>query len=150
MGTELDSRLQDAQASEAPSIESGERPFGVTVIAAAMIANAIFAGIRTYLGDAMLSWDDVTRTDFYFELFGPFVGGVGLIVSIGLWRLQRWAWVATMTWAGINMAQALWAYWIDTPQYTAMALSVVIVLYLNQRDVQLAFIESTREIMRND
>jgi hypothetical protein len=142
--------LQDAQVNENSSNDSIDRPFGVTVISAAMIANAIFAGIRAYLGDAMISWDDVMRSDFYFELFGPFVGGAGLIVSIGLWRLQRWAWVATMTWAGVNMAQALWAYWIGTPQYTAMVLSVVIVLYLNQRDVQLAFIESTRGIMRDD
>ncbi len=126
------------------------RPFGVAVIAIAMVANAVFAAVRTYLGDGDLTWDHVLRSDFYFELFGPFVGGVGLIVSVGLWRLQRWAWVATMTWAGINMAQALWSYWVSEPQYAAMALSVVIVLYLNQRDVQLAFIESTRGIIRHD
>lgn len=126
------------------------RPFGVTVIATAMVANAVFAAARTYFGDSALAWDDMLQSDFYFELFGPFVGGIGLIVSVGLWRLQRWAWVATMSWAGINMAQALWAYWIGEPQYSAMALSVVIVLYLNQRDVQLAFIESTRGIIRHE
>jgi hypothetical protein len=126
-----------------------DRPFGVTVIATAMVANAIFAAGRVYLADGMIAWDDVRQTDFYFELAGPFVGAIGLIVSVGLWHLKRWAWVATMSWAGINMAQALWAYWIGEPQYSAMALSVVIVLYLNQRDVQLAFIESTRGIMRN-
>lgn len=115
-----------------------------------MVANAVFAGVRTYLGDASLGWDDLIRMRFYFELFGPFVGAIGLILSVGLWRLQRWAWVATMTWAGINMAQALWSYWIGQPQYYAMAFSVVIVLYLNQRDVQLAFIESTRELIRDD
>lgn len=129
---------------------SSGRPFGVTVIAIAMVANAIIAGIRMFAGDEALSWNDVIRADFYFDLLGPFVGGVGLIVSVGLWRLQRWAWVATMSWAGINMAQALWAYWIEDPQYAAMALSVVIVLYLNQRDVQFAFIESTRGIIREN
>lgn len=126
-----------------------DRPFGVTVIATAMVANAIFAAVRAYLGDAPLTWADIRDTGFYFELAGPFVGAVGLIVSVGLWYLKRWAWVATMSWAGINMAQALWAYWSGEPQYPAMALSVVIVLYLNQRDVQLAFIESTRGIMRD-
>jgi hypothetical protein len=115
-----------------------------------MIANAIFAGVRTFMGHEALALDDVLKADFYFDLLGPFVGGVGLIMSVGLWRLQRWAWVATMSWAGINMAQALWAYWIGEPQYAAMVLSVVIVLYLNQRDVQLAFIESTRGIMNDE
>ena len=116
----------------------------------AMVANAIIAGIRMFMGEEAVTWGDVLRTDFYFDLLGPFVGGVGLIVSVGLWHLQRWAWVATMCWAGINMAQALWAYWIGEPQYAAMVLSVVIVLYLNQRDVQLAFIESTRGIIRDN
>jgi hypothetical protein len=133
-------------------VETNEngRPFGVTVIATAMVANAIFAGLRLFLGDSTLAWDDMIRADFYLDLFGPFIGGVGLIVSVGLWHLKRWAWVATMTWAGINMAQALWAYWVSDPQYPAMALSVVIVLYLNQRDVQLAFIDSTRELIGHE
>jgi hypothetical protein len=115
-----------------------------------MVANAVFAAVRTYLGDASMAWGDLLSRGFYFELAGPFVGGVGLIASVGLWRLQRWAWSATMLWAGINMAQALYAYYVGEPQYSAMALSVVIVLYLNQRDVQLAFIESTRGIIRGD
>jgi hypothetical protein len=130
-------------------VQDRDRPFGVTVIATAMVANAIIAAGRAYLGDASITLDEMLRTEFYFELAGPFVGAVGLIMSVGLWRLQRWAWVATMSWAGINMAQALWAYWVSEPQYSAMALSVVIVLYLNQREVQLAFIESTRGIMRD-
>lgn len=126
------------------------RPFGVTVIATAMVANAVFAAVRTYFYDQSFNFDELVTLDFYFELAGPFVGAVGLIVSVGLWWLQRWAWVATMLWAGINMAQALYGYFWGTPQYIAMALSVVIVLYLNQRDVQLAFIESTRDIIRRE
>jgi hypothetical protein len=127
---------------------SNGRPFGVTVMAMAMIANAVIAAIRTYLGD--VTFDEFLNTGFYFELAGPFIGGIGLIVSYGLWRLRRWGWVATMLWAGANMVQALYGYFWAEPQYGAMALSVVIVLYLNQRDVQLAFIESTRGIIRRE
>jgi hypothetical protein len=138
----------EMQLAEREDQSTGSRPFGVTVIAIAMVTNAVIAAVRTYLGDMTLN--DVLHADFYFELAGPFVGGIGLILSVGLWRLQRWAWVATMLWAGVNMAQALYAYFWGEPQYSAMALSVVIVLYLNQRDVQLAFIESTREIIRGE
>jgi hypothetical protein len=138
-----------SHAAAQPQIERvNERPFGVTVIAIAMIANAGIAAVRTWMGDVSL--DDVMRTGFYFEMAGPFIGAVGLIVSVGLWRLQRWAWVATILWAGTNMGQALYGYIWAEPQFSAMVLSVVIVLYLNQRDVQLAFIESTREIIRHD
>lgn len=136
--------------SEQPEQEANGRPFGVTVIATAMIANAVFAGTRAYLDDSLIAIDELMTIDFYFELAGPFVGAVGLILSVGLWWLQRWAWVATVLWAGVNMAQALYGYFWGTPQYTAMALSVVIVLYLNQRDVQLAFIEITRDIIRRE
>lgn len=129
---------------------SNGRPFGVTVIATAMVANAAIAAARAYLDDSTLTMDELVSLDFYFELAGPFVGAVGLILSVGLWRLRRWAWVATMLWAGINMAQALYGYFWGTPQFIAMALSVVIVLYLNQRDVQLAFLESTQDIIRRD
>jgi uncharacterized membrane protein (DUF2068 family) len=130
-------------SQESPEATNG-RPFGVTVIAAAMVTNAVIAAVRTYIGQSTLAWDDVLRSSFYFELAGPFVGGVGLIVSIGLWLLRRWAWYATMLWAGVNMAQALYAYWVGEPQFISMALSVLIVLYMNQRDVQLAFIERSR------
>lgn len=136
--------------SEQPEDSANGRPFGVTVIATAMIANAVFAGARAYLDDQVPGFNDLITLDFYFELAGPFVGAVGLIVSLGLWRLQRWAWVATILWAGVNMGQALYGYFWGSPQYIAMALSVVIVLYLNQREVQLAFIESTRDIIRRE
>jgi hypothetical protein len=124
------------------------RPFGVTVMAIIMIVNAVIAAIRAYLGD--VEFGEFLDAGFYFDLAGPFIGGVGLIVSYGLWRLRRWAWVATMLWAGANMGQALYGYFWAEPQFTAMVLSVVIVLYMNQRDVQLAFIESTRGIIRHE
>jgi hypothetical protein len=71
-------------------------------------------------------------------------------VSVGLWRLRYWAWSATMLWAGLNMVQALLSYYRGEPQFPSMALSVLIVLYLNQREVQFAFIGTTRGIIRDE
>lgn len=64
---------------------------------------------------------------------------VGLVIAAGLWRLQRWAWVAVMLWVGVSMTSALVAYVDGVPRYPVMALSVLIVFYLNQRDIQQAF-----------
>jgi hypothetical protein len=129
-------------------MESPRRPFGVTVIATAMVANALIAAVRVYLNG--FDFEQYLRPDAYFDLAGPLFGVLGIVFSIGLWRLRRWAWVAVMLWAGLNMTQALVSYFRGDQQYVAMALSVVIVLYLNQREVQLAFIEVTRELIRNE
>lgn len=64
---------------------------------------------------------------------------VGLGIAVGLWLLQRWAWVATMLWVGFTMVGALLAYFRGTPEYSLMLLSVAVVFYLNLSDVQQAF-----------
>jgi hypothetical protein len=76
------------------------------------------------------------------EAEGTFASAVclfGLITAVGLIRLDRWAWVATMLWVGFVLAVALVAYVQDQPSYPVMVLSVLQVLYLNQSDVQRAF-----------
>jgi hypothetical protein len=132
----------------ATATEGPRRPFGITVIVTAMITNAAIAAIRVYLGEHRL--DTYMEPAVHLELTGPFIGALGLIVSVGLWRLRHWAWSATMLWAGVNMVQALLVYYRGEPQFPSMALSVLIVLYLNQREVQLAFIETTRGLIRDE
>ena len=72
---------------------------------------------------------------------------VGLIIAIGLWRLHRWAWAGVMIWTGVNLATALYQYFHGRPDYAAMAEGMVVVFYLNQRDVRQAFepIRAARE-----
>ena len=62
-----------------------------------------------------------------------------LIVVIGLWRLQRWAWVVTMIFVGLGLAAGIIEYFRDQPLYWTMLVNVFIVFYLNQRDVQDVF-----------
>jgi hypothetical protein len=75
----------------------------------------------------------------------PLVGILGLTIAAGLWMLMRWAWVATMLWAGISMATALASYAAGEPEYILMALGMVTVFYLNQGEVQEAFSNATDE-----
>jgi uncharacterized membrane protein (DUF2068 family) len=62
-----------------------------------------------------------------------------LVVTYGLWRLRRWAWALFMVQVGVIMVYDLWVYFGGAPPYLSMVTSVVMVFYLNQRDVQLAF-----------
>jgi hypothetical protein len=68
------------------------------------------------------------------------LGLLALVVSLGLFRLKRWAWLLAMTMEGLNLASALIAYRVGHPEYVTMALGVVTVLALNQREVRQAFL----------
>jgi uncharacterized membrane protein len=118
-----------------------KRPFGVTVIAVVQGLNAIVVTVLLIVAGVS------TQRDYSFGLFpgisSPIFGLIGLIIAVGLWRLRRWAWVATMVWTGINMAILLYGYSHGRPQYHSMLLSVITVFYLNSRDVQAAFFGRT-------
>ena len=62
-----------------------------------------------------------------------------LVVVAGLWQLRRWAWFIIMVQLGLTMALELWLYFIGSPFYLAMVVNVIMVFYLNQREVQQAF-----------
>jgi hypothetical protein len=68
------------------------------------------------------------------------LGLLALVVSIGLFRLKRWAWLLAMTMEGLNLANALLAYRIGHPEYVTMVVGVVTVLALNQREVRQFFL----------
>jgi uncharacterized membrane protein (DUF2068 family) len=60
-------------------------------------------------------------------------------IIVGLWRMQRFAWVLIMIQVGLSMAFDLWGYFHGYPSYASMLIDVIIVFYLNQREVQRAF-----------
>ena len=118
-----------------------KRPFGVTVIVILQILSILSLVIEYWEGDRLfgrlmpelLRQDDVALAIALFAVLYQFV------VTIGLILLQRWAWLLFMVQLGLAMAFDLWAYFNDTPYYVSMLISVVMVFYLNQRDVQQAF-----------
>jgi hypothetical protein len=67
------------------------------------------------------------------------LGTFGLVSGVGILRLRPWSWVMAMITQGINLATELANYTRGHANYLSMVASVVIVLYLNQRDVQRAF-----------
>ena len=68
------------------------------------------------------------------------LGAAALAAAIGLLRLRRWAWVLTMLMVGTQMAANLWEYVVAGERpYLEMLLDVLLVFYLNQREVQRAF-----------
>lgn len=114
-----------------------ERPTGVTLIAATQAVNALAtAGEALARQRAWVTGDSAPEQVALVVAIGAW----GLLVAIGLWRLQRWAWTATMIWVGVVMALGLISYFRGNPSYSVMAVSVLQVFYLNQSDVQRAFL----------
>jgi hypothetical protein len=113
-----------------------KRPFGVRMIAfllaieglAALPAVDLTVNIGNGAGVA-------ARLDIGLAVLGL----AGLVVAVGLWRLQYWAWVGAMLLVGVELVTVLAAYLDGHPRYLPMVLNVVCVFYLNQRTVQQVF-----------
>ena len=69
-------------------------------------------------------------------LIGLLVASLATIVGLFAWR--SWAWVLAIILSGIILAIDLGWWWSGEPRYVSMALNVIAVFYLNQRDVRLA------------
>lgn len=122
-----------------------KRPFGVNaiiVLSTLIVVYSVVVAAGLYVGIAseipILASLQVERWLMIY-LIGTAV--VQVFIIVGLWRLKRWGWFLVMLNTGVGMVLNIWAYFNARPNYVAMAISVLIVLYLNQREVQLAFVE---------
>lgn len=124
---------------------SSKRPFGVSVIVLLILAYAVFMAVVFYLSSSSqysgiaaqlvhtLSHNQ-TSAIIVVEIF------VLLVIALGLWRLQRWSWVLLMIWVGVQIFFDLWDYFYNHELHTtSMLICVMIVFYINQREVKKAF-----------
>ena len=65
--------------------------------------------------------------------------GLLAVPIAGFFFLKRWAWVLGMILVGVWLSFNIWLHFHGRPQYLEMLVGVVLVFYLNQRDVQQAF-----------
>lgn len=64
------------------------------------------------------------------------LGILTFIITISLYMLRRWAWVAAMAIQGLGLLAAVFVYLRGSPNFVGMALGIIIVLYLNQQEVE--------------
>lgn len=67
------------------------------------------------------------------------LGGMGLFVALALFRRQKWAWLVAMSYQGLGLLAGLISYWRGQPHYFGLLVGIILVFYLNQHDVRLAF-----------
>jgi lysylphosphatidylglycerol synthetase-like protein (DUF2156 family) len=125
-----------------------KRPFGVSVIVLLIATYILFMASVFYLS---IRSQDSSIAAQLVSILNPTqvlaVLAIELIIlltiAIGLWRLQQWAWFLLMIWVGIQMFFDLMAYFYVREIHASMLISVIIVFYINQREVKKAFTGKT-------
>ena len=129
----------------------GRRPLGVIVIAliqfgrTALIAMQLlelnpFPDQGWFQSAVQLPEPTVGSVAFAVSrIIGAGLLAAGLIVGLGVLRSRRLAWVGAILMSGLGLAFAIGSWWDGHAQYLAMAINVVAVFYLNQREVRSVF-----------
>lgn len=127
-----------------------KRPFGVNavIVLSTLIliwGVVIIAGLIVAINTGTPLENTFTREQ-WLGIYIMVTSVIQVPIIIGLWRLKRWGWFLVMLHTGVALFINIWAYFYARPSYFAMAVSVLIVLYMNQREVQQAFIEPTSPV----
>ncbi len=118
------------------------RPFGLYLIIVLQLVGAILLAL-SLLGEKTIATylKVLVQNPIFYSWFGWVLIGFLLLAVFGLWMLKRWGWILTMILTGIGLAYSIWSYFQGNPHYIPMVLYLVIVFYLNQRDVQSPFLQ---------
>ncbi len=120
----------------------GRRPLGVVILALIHLLAATL-GVLALAGVAVVQ--PGSGRAILLETLGDLapayavVSAAGIVIAIGLWRLDPWAWYAAMVVTGIGLAWQILLYLGGHQSYLYMLVYVVEAFYLNQRDVKRVF-----------
>ena len=132
-----------AQSATDP-VSAARRPFGLYMILFLLSLQALVGGLLTaLLGFSMAAgvggvWD-LLLSDLGTFLEPAMVLVAVMVVVVGLWRYQLWAWYGMMLLLAYWMATDALFYFNGAPDYGSMVLNVAMVFYLNQREVRELF-----------
>jgi hypothetical protein len=123
------------------------RSFGLYAIIILLLINGTlialdvsrsYASLGITLGLPRLKLPGLDNTDV--DRIARFLTAAGYFaVAIGIWTLQRWGWTALMILIGVALGEGIIRYYRGDPRYLIMLFNVLIVFYLNQRNVQRLF-----------
>jgi len=99
---------------------------------------ALFSLFDLPFGEVTVDIIETDNPELARFLFLAIISVQSLII-VGLWQLRRWAWVLIMVQVGLSMLSDLYGYFYGDYSFLSMIIDVIIVFYLNQREVQRAF-----------
>jgi hypothetical protein len=96
------------------------------------------------IGDMVQAGTDLIQVRI--PVLNTLLGSALLVAGIGLLRMRHSAWLLAMTIEAVSLAIALRWYALGEPRFGPMALSSLIVLALNQREVRQAFLHNHDDV----
>ncbi|MCB0117038.1 MAG: hypothetical protein KDD84_23220 [Caldilineaceae bacterium] len=138
------------QTQRSPSAPPRKLPFGLKVIVwlmlLQMIVQLVLAGlILTNPYPEILDTSELSR----FEIGLAVLQALWTLwVVIGVWTRRRWVWYWMMLLMAYSLANGLRGYFWGEPDYVTMVLNVLMVLYINQREVQQLFLHTDDQEQR--
>ncbi|HQV69168.1 MAG TPA: hypothetical protein PLJ62_03550 [Thermoflexales bacterium] len=129
------------------------RPFALYAIiifqALLAIMGLMTAIVLLYEGQGLFDIDPALGVDLSpMVMIGLAI--IQICAGIGLWFHKYWAWLATMLLTGFSLVTDLMSYSNSRADYLSMLIGVLIVFYLNQRDVQYMFSRASLKTNPND
>jgi len=123
-----------------PSPKKRQRPFGITaiiVLLVLLVLNNAVDVVRVIAGLAPYTLPDMGA--LVIQVLNAVIVIFYAILAVGLWQILDWAWYAAMIASGLSMFFTIWRHFNGGQPYVTMFLVVVMVFYLNQREVKAAF-----------
>ena len=119
------------------------RPFGLYIIIWLQVALAVFLALALLDVQIVSSYLSILiQNPIFYSWFGWVLIGCLAMAALGLFFLKRWGWILTMILTGLGLSYTIWSYFHGSPSYIAMIMDLVIVFYLNQREVQMPFMQA--------
>lgn len=119
------------------------RPFGLYIIIGLELTLAVFLALALLdVPGVSLYLKILVQNPMFYSWLGWVLIGCLAVAALGLFFLKRWGWILTMILTGFGLSYSIWSYFQGSPSYIAMVMYLVIVFYLNQREVQLPFMQA--------
>jgi hypothetical protein len=127
------------------------RPLGVVIVAATQLLRAVLLLAQVLRVDLFPGFDWLqsaaqlpepapdTAAFLLTRSIGVALTAASVAVAVGLLANRRWGWIGAIVLSGLALALGIGAWWDNNPAYVALAINVVAVFYLNQREVRIFY-----------
>jgi hypothetical protein len=130
---------------------SDDLPFGVVVVAFGFLLNAfLFALAMAGIYGETRAIVQLVRDAAFVQPVYLTVLAIQILAAILLLRRNPFGWVLAMLLVCASLAFLLGAFFAGSPEYPRMAIFSAMALYLNQREVRVAYAWHPKDDARGD
>lgn len=104
------------------------------------VSDQLQSGPERFLRFLPIAW-----VEGYFSTIAMVIIALtGLIIAVALFQVRRWSWMAAILLQGVGLLAGLFDYLRGQPNYVGMVFGVILVFYLNQREIKMTYRSQSR------